>query len=108
VLHDWWGLVRVVPGEVRGLLRRAKSGELTFQIRDPDAELLRARNERTVNRAMLAGYSMVAWGLFTWVLPQALEKPAWSALWWYSLGLAVQGLGAGAMATLSWLRSREL
>ncbi len=108
VLHDWWGLVRVAPGEVRGLLRRAKLGELTLQVRDPDAEQLRSRNERTLNRSMLAAYSMVAWLLFTWVLPQALEKPAWSVLWWYAMALAVQGLGAGGLATLSWLRSREL
>lgn len=108
VLHDWWGLVRVAPGEVRGLLRRAKAGELTLQVRDPDAEMLRSRNERTLNRSMLAAYSMVAWLLFTWVLPQALEKPAWSPLWWYALALALQGLGAGSLATLSWLRSREL
>ncbi len=108
VLHDWWGLVRVMPGDIRGLLRRAKLGQLAFNVRDPDAELLRAKNERTFNRGLLALWSGSAWVMFTWMLPQAERAPAWSILWWYAILLGAQGLFAGSLAILSWLRSREL
>lgn len=108
VLHDWWGLVRVAPGDIRGLLRRAKLGELQLNVRDPDAEMLRAKNERSLNRALTALWSGSAWAAFTWILPQAAEKPPWTVLWFYAAILAAQGLFAGSLAILSWLRSREL
>jgi ubiquinone biosynthesis protein len=108
VLHDWWGLVRVTPGEVRGLLRRAKSGELELQLRQPDLALSRSRNERVVNRALLAAWSIAAWLLFSWLLPQAVAAPRWGVLWWYEILLAAQGLLALSLALLSWLRSREI
>jgi len=108
VLHDWWGLVRVMPGDIRGLLRRAKLGQLALNVRDPDAELLRAKNERTFNRGLLALWSGSAWVMFTWILPQADRAAPWSLLWWYALILGAQGLFAGSLAILSWLRSREL
>ncbi|MSQ82535.1 MAG: 2-polyprenylphenol 6-hydroxylase [Myxococcales bacterium] len=108
VLHDWWGLVRVAPADVRGLLRRAKLGQLQLQVRNPDAELLRSKNERTFNRALLALWSCLAWLMFTWILPQADRSPPWSLLWWYAILLGGQGLFAGSLAMVSWLRSREL
>jgi len=108
VVHDWWGLVRVAPSDLRGLLRRAKHGSLQLQVRDPDALVLRARGERVVNRALLAAWSLVAWSAFTWILPQALAGPWPSLLWLHAAVMLGQGIFAGALAIVSWLRSREL
>ena len=109
VLHDYAGLLRVLPGEVRGVLRRIKAGDLTLNVRDPGAEQRALRHERSVNRVMVATYGVTAWVLFTWLLPQALATPDWHApLRWYAVALAVQGLSAAIIALLSLLRSREL
>ena len=108
VLHDWWGLFKVLPGETRGLLRRAKAGDLQLQIRHPDAEAVRSKNERVVNRALLAGWSVVAWVSFSWLLPQAATAPHWGVVWWYEILLLAQGVGTLLLTLASWLRSREL
>lgn len=106
VLNDYWGLARVLPGEVRGLLKRAKSGDLQLRLHDQLAEYKADRQERMLNRILLAGYSVAAWSLFTWVLPQALAKPGVAAMDIYAILLATQGVITGGLVLVSWLRSR--
>jgi ubiquinone biosynthesis protein len=108
ILHDYLGLVRVLPGEVRAILRRLKSGELHIQHTDVGAENRSIRHERSVNRVLLGAWSLAAWILFTAVLPHAMDNPTYSLFWWYALILALQGLATGALVLLSLLRSREL
>jgi ubiquinone biosynthesis protein len=108
VLHDWWGLLRVTPGELRGVLRRVKRGELQLQINDAGADARARRHERSVNRVLLSTYTVVAWILFTIVLLSALGGPKWGPLWWYAGILAAQGLFTGGLAMVSWLRSPEI
>jgi ubiquinone biosynthesis protein len=108
VFHDYWGLARVLPGEVRGLLRRAKSGDLQLRIHDQLGEYQADRKERMLNRVLLAIYSLVAWTLFTWVLPQAAATPGLTGMDIYAGLLAAQGLLAGSLAIFSWLRARTL
>ncbi len=109
VLHDYAGLLRVLPGEIRGVLRRVKAGELTLNIRDPDAERQAVRHERSVNRALISAYGITAWVLFTVTLPHALEATSWrSPMLWYAVMLAIQGLVSFIMVLLSLGRSREL
>ena len=109
VLHDYAGLLRVLPGEIRGVLRRVKAGELTLNVRDPDAERRAIRHERSVNRALISAYGITAWVLFTVMLPQALAAPGWrSPLVWYAVALALQGLVALILVLLSLGRSREI
>ncbi len=109
VLHDYTGLLRVLPGEIRGLLRRAKAGELVLNVRDPDAERRAIRHERSVNRGLVSAYGITAWVIFTITLPQAIAAPDWrSAMVWYAVLCAVQGLIAFVVVLFSLLRSREL
>ncbi|MSP93247.1 MAG: AarF/ABC1/UbiB kinase family protein [Myxococcales bacterium] len=108
VLHDWWGLSRVLPGEIRGVLRRIKNGELTLNLHDEGANQRARRHERSINRVLVSTYSLAAWALFTVVLLPALRGPKWGPLWWYAGILAAQGLFTGGLALVSWLRSREI
>ncbi|MFZ4578679.1 MAG: ABC1 kinase family protein [Myxococcota bacterium] len=108
LLHDYLGLARVLPGEVRGILRRIKAGELQLQIRDAGADGRALRNERSINRVLMAIYTVAAWAMFTAVLPAASEAPRWSGMWWWASLLVVQGVFAGTLTLLSFARSREL
>lgn len=108
IAHDYLGLVRVLPGDIRALMRRLKSGELHVKHTDIGADNRSIRHERSVNRVLLSAWSLVAWALFTVVLPHAMEDPRFSLFWWYALVLALQGVGAGVLVLLSLLRSREL
>ena len=109
VLHDYAGLLRVLPGEIRGVLRRIKTGDLTLNVRDPGAEARAIRLERSVNRTLISAYGITAWVLFTVTLPQALAAADWRApMVWYAVVLALQGLVALIMVLLSLGRSREL
>ncbi len=108
VIHDYVGLARILPGEIRALLRRARQGELHLQHTDTGADLRAQRQERNVNRVVLALLSLTSWGLFTVVLPNAVHGQRFDVFWWYALVLGLQGLGSGALVTLSLLRSREI
>ena len=108
VLHDYLGLARVLPGEIRAVLRRVKAGDLQLKLKDVGAEARAVRQERSINRVTLSAYSLVSWALFTAVLPHAMVAAPWSMMWWYAGLLAAQGLFTGSLVTLSWLRSREL
>lgn len=109
VLHDYGGLLRVLPGEIRGVLRRIKAGDLTLNVRDPGAELRALRHERSVNRVLIAAYGLVAWVLFSVLLPSALTTVNWNQpMRWYELLLASQGLLAFGIVFVSLLRSREI
>jgi ubiquinone biosynthesis protein len=109
VLHDYGGLLRVLPGEIRGVLRRIKAGDLTLNVRDPGAEARSVRAERSVNRTLISAYGITAWVLFTVTLPQALAATSWRApMVWYAVLLALQGVVALIMVLLSLARSREL
>jgi predicted unusual protein kinase regulating ubiquinone biosynthesis (AarF/ABC1/UbiB family) len=108
LVHDYMGLARILPGEIRAVLRRLRAGELHVQHTDVGADLRMLRQERSVNRVLLSVWSVTAWALFTWMLPQAAAAPTWSLMWWYAIVLASQGLGAGTLVLLSLLRSREL
>jgi len=108
IAHDYFGLARVLPGEIRGVLRRIKAGELQLNVRDAGADERGRRHERSINRVLLAVYTIAAWGFFTAVLPSALAAPRWAPMWWYAVLLAGQGVVAGALVLVSLLRSREL
>ena len=108
IAHDYFGLVRVLPGEIRGVLRRIKAGELQLNLRDVGADERGLRQERSINRMLLAVYTIAAWGFFTAVLPSAVAGPRWAPMWWYAVLLAAQGVLAGALVLVSLLRSREL
>lgn len=108
VMHDYMGLLRVLPGEVRAVLRRVKAGELRLNVRDLGADERAARGERSVNRVLVGIGSAVAWTLFSLVLPQALAGPPWSPLWWYAILIALFAMGTGSLVIFSLLRSREL
>lgn len=108
LVHDYMGLARILPGEIRAVLRRLRAGELHVRHTDVGADLRMLRQERSVNRVLLSVWSVTAWALFTWMLPQAAAAPTWSLMWWYAVVLASQGLGAGTLVLLSLLRSREL
>ncbi len=109
VLHDYAGLLRVLPGEIRGVLRRIKAGELTLNVRDPEADERSKRLERSVNRTLLTAYGITAWVLFTVALPQALAAASWRApMVWYAVACAAQGLVALVIVLLSLVRSRQL
>ena len=108
VLHDYGGLLRVLPGEIRGVLRRLKNGEMTLNVRDPGAELAAVRRDRAVNRGIVSAYGLVAWVLFSVMLPTGLSGDWHSPLRWYTILLGVQGLVAFGAVLLSILRSRAL
>ncbi len=109
IFHDYSGLLRVLPGEIRGVLRRLKTGELTLNVRDPGAEQRALRHERSLNRALVSAYGITAWVLFTVTLPHALVATDWRApMLWYAVMCAAQGLVAFVIVLLSLGRSREL
>jgi ubiquinone biosynthesis protein len=105
-LNDYYGLVRALPQDVRGLVRRAKAGELQLQTRDMDAERRDVWLERHVNRALLTCSSLVSLAGFTWLLPQAIADGAPTALSVWAVMLAIFGSLTGAAAALSLLRGR--
>ena len=108
ILHDYFGLFKTLPGEIRGVLRRLKLGELQLNLHDVDAERQAMQRERLVNRALMAGMSLVSWTLFTVTLPDA-SRVDWTepAAIWASL-LALNGVVTGALLLWSLARSREL
>lgn len=108
LLHDWWGLVNSMPGEVRGLLRRANAGELELKVTDPNASLAAVHADRRTNRAIVAASAMFSWAAFTWLLPQVAQT-GWLSLTglWTAL-LAINGSWTGVVLAFSVLRSREI
>ncbi|MCO4760073.1 MAG: AarF/ABC1/UbiB kinase family protein [Myxococcales bacterium] len=108
VLHDYWSLIQRTPNDVRGTLRRLHAGELSFDVRDPGADLLHQRTERRTNRAIVAASCLATWGLFAWLLPTAEQRGWMSVVTWWTALVGITGLWTGTLLGFSLLRSREL
>ncbi len=108
VAHDYWSLIQRAPNEVRGTLRRLQEGELSFEVRDPDAERRDQRVERRTNRGILAACTLSAWVVFAWLLPEAEHRGWLSVVTWWTVLVGMTGLGTGSLLGFSLLRSREL
>jgi ubiquinone biosynthesis protein len=106
ILNDYTGLLRVLPGDLRGVLRRLKAGELTLRHLDGNADQRAVQLERHVNRTLVAVWCLACWALF----PSAVEHagPRWGLLWWYAVFIGLQGLVSGTLFGLALLRSRIL
>lgn len=108
VLHDYWSLIQRTPNDVRGTLRRLHEGELSFEVKDPGADLLHRRTERRTNRMIMLVCTVVTWGLFAHLLPTAEHRGLFSVVTWWTVLLGVTGIWTGALLGFSLLRSREL
>ena len=108
VAHDWWGLVRSLPNDVRGLTRRVRDGELQLNINDTGQAERLVRAERQVNRVIVGVSSLVCWSLFSVLVPEATKAGLLSFTSFWALVLAINGSWTGALLGFSLLRSREL
>ncbi len=108
LMHDYWGLMTTAPGEVRGLLRRVKRGELEIQLRDAGEGARAIRTERRINRGIVAACTLTFWAGFTLTLPQVAAAGWMSLTGLWTVLLALNGTWTGALLAFSMLRSREL
>jgi ubiquinone biosynthesis protein len=108
LMHDYWGLLSTFPGEARGLIRRAKAGELQVQVLDAGEPVRHNIAERRVNRGIVATCTLFFWAAFTYLLPSAVEAGFWSVTGIWTLLLALNGTWVGSLLAFSMLRSREL
>ncbi len=106
--RDWWSLANVVPGELRAILRRARRGEIRFEVADPGLDRLLEARDRQVNRVILTATTLAAWGLFAALLPTAELRGWWSPTTWWALLLALTGFWTGGLLGISLLRSRAI
>jgi len=108
VAHDWWGLARSLPNDVRGLARRVRDGEIVLNINDTGQGERQVRTERQINRVIVAAASFLSWGLFSVLVPEAAKAGFFSFTTFWAFILAVNGTWTSALLAFSLLRSREL
>ena len=108
VAHDWWGLARSLPNDVRGLARRARDGELQINVNDTGHNERLVRVERQVNRVIVGVACVACWSLFSILVPEAAKAGLVSFTSFWALVLAINGTWLSALLGFSLLRSREL